>query len=136
MNFYVCSSIKAKDDISCYLTEIFIALEKLPQKLHISAGYTCLSIECIQSLKRNDSSCGYRFISGKKAVEKINLWNMWNRKHEFASFLVNLSLFLNLSHDIINERKKWMVKFMSPEPESPYHQCNRENTGGINVLLL
>ena len=49
---FLCMFVnKSKDDISCYLTEIFIALEKLPQKLHISAGYTCLSIECIQSLK-------------------------------------------------------------------------------------
>ena len=42
---------KSKEDISYYLTEIFMALEKLPQKLHISAGYTCADTNCIPSLK-------------------------------------------------------------------------------------
>lgn len=42
---------KSKEDISCYLTEVFIALENLPQKLHISAGYTCAKTNRIPSLK-------------------------------------------------------------------------------------
>lgn len=49
---FLCMFInKSKEDISNYLTEIFIALEHLPQKLHISAGFTCLNTERIQSLK-------------------------------------------------------------------------------------
>lgn len=49
---FLCMFINVEtSDINCYLTDVFLALEKLPQTLHISAGYTCLKTKDIHSLK-------------------------------------------------------------------------------------